>query len=572
MPHSALFRAFIPVTQATNSAADALPAAEAAERALLEQAEDLRRQGALDAAIRLGERAVASAEARGDARMTAIAQTSLANYHRYVPNSLTAIHLLNRAEHYFRTVASPALARVLTFKGMVLSDLGDHSRALDLYREALGVFDLHRAEADPVQEATCYGSIGIACTQLGEFEQAEDAYRKSLKLYGGVRNAEGMGYLYNNLAILRVRAIQAIPAGERDSAAAAGLADELFEFIEQGLQLNARSIHSAHLGALLRGTRGDGLRALGRAEEALPDLEHSLAAYEQMNSPRGQADVAADLGAALLELGRDDEALSRLHAGLEVAVAHELKDYQRRLRKQLSDGYEKRGDFREALDQYRTYHKLERELHDRDTQKKLQQLALREEIQQALQEAREHSRRSEQLSAQNEALRLQTLELDRIAHVDALTGLANRRRFEEATAALPAALPIGRAIAVLDIDFFKRINDTWSHAMGDRVLQAVGALLRAQCRDQDLVARIGGEEFVLLFDEIAPAQACEACERVRTAIESHEWDTLQPGMPVTVSIGLALADDRSAMTELLLLADKRLYAAKRNGRNRVVAA
>src|SRR5258706_15534665 len=88
------------------------------ERALLADAEALRRKGALPEAIQLGERALEQAEARGDGRMAALAQTALANYHRYVPNSLTAIQLLNRAEHYFRTVADQLLAKVLTFQGM----------------------------------------------------------------------------------------------------------------------------------------------------------------------------------------------------------------------------------------------------------------------------------------------------------------------------------------------------------------------------------------------------------------------------------------------------------------------
>jgi len=541
----------------------------AADRRRLEDADSLRRSGSLDAAIRLGDEVLASAQARGDARTTALAQVALSNFHRYVPNSLIAIQLLNGAEIYFRDAGEVGLARVLTFKGMILSDLGDHTKALDLFHEALGVFDAHRVAVDPVQEATCLGAIGIACTQLGEFEQAEDAYLRALEAYRGVRNAEGMGYLYNNLAILRVRSIQAL--GERGAAANA-LGNEMFAFVDQGLELEERSVHSTHLRALLLNTKGDGLRALGRAAEALPLIEQSLAAYRDMNSPRGQADAAADLGAALLGLDRNGDALVHLRAGLDVAIAHELKDHQRRLRKLLADAFERTGNHRDALSNYKTYHMLERELSDRETQKKLQQLALREEIGRALTEAREQSLRSAELSEQNEALRRQTEALDRIAYLDTLTGLANRRRFEERVANLPRLLPAGFGVAVLDIDFFKRINDTWSHAMGDSVLQAVGMLLHAHCREEDLVARIGGEEFVVVMHGVSPAQASEACERVRAAIEAHPWSALQTGIRVTASIGLALADGDSEMGDLLKTADARLYSAKRSGRNRVVDA
>lgn len=131
---------------------------------------------------------------------------------------------------------------------------------------------------------------------------------------------------------------------------------------------------------------------------------------------------------------------------------------------------------------------------------------------------------------------------------------------------------LAKALTFKDIDLFKRINDTWSHAMGDAVLQGVGAILRDGCRDQDLVARIGGEEFVLVMQGVSPAQAAEACERIRGTIARHPWHALQPEMAVTLSIGLAVGDGSTALDELLKVADQRLYAAKRGGRNRVVDA
>lgn len=154
----------------------------------------------------------------------------------------------------------------------------------------------------------------------------------------------------------------------------------------------------------------------------------------------------------------------------------------------------------------------------------------------------------------------------RLAYVDTLTGLANRRRFEETVAAMGEAPPRCFAVAVLDIDFFKRINDTWSHATGDAVLRAVGQILAAECRDQDLVARIGGEEFVITLNGGLAAQAFDACERVRAAVERHDWARLQEGMAVTISIGLAGGDGAAPLGELLERANRHLHSAKRGGR------
>ncbi len=158
---------------------------------------------------------------------------------------------------------------------------------------------------------------------------------------------------------------------------------------------------------------------------------------------------------------------------------------------------------------------------------------------------------------------------------DALTGIANRRRPDQAMRDdLPAA---GAAqpdsLALLDIDHFKRINDNFSHQMGDEVLRRLGAILARSCRREDLAARYGGEEFVLILRGLDPEAAQRACERVRAAVATADWADLQPGLRVTVSIGLAHHDKASAEQApqaLLALVDSRLYAAKRCRRSRVV--
>src|SRR5207237_399350 len=144
--------------------------------------------------------------------------------------------------------------------------------------------------------------------------------------------------------------------------------------------------------------------------------EKALGIYRALGLARGMADVTADLGAALLELGQFDTALGHLETGIEVAVTHELKDHQRRLRRMLSEAYEQKGDAVMALAEYKIYHRLERELHDRETAKRLQQIALREEIDRALDDAREQAEKSAVLSAANVALQKQTETLDRIAY------------------------------------------------------------------------------------------------------------------------------------------------------------
>jgi diguanylate cyclase (GGDEF)-like protein len=126
------------------------------------------------------------------------------------------------------------------------------------------------------------------------------------------------------------------------------------------------------------------------------------------------------------------------------------------------------------------------------------------------------------------------------------------------------------SVAVVDLDDFKGINDRFGHEVGDRVLMRVAALLLGGVRGHDLVVRTGGEEFLVLMPHTESGAAAACCERVRRMIRAEPWDGVAPGLTVTASVGVASADDASDLRTLTDLADRRLYEAKRGGRDRVV--
>ncbi|MFT3734828.1 MAG: GGDEF domain-containing protein [Rhodocyclaceae bacterium] len=158
---------------------------------------------------------------------------------------------------------------------------------------------------------------------------------------------------------------------------------------------------------------------------------------------------------------------------------------------------------------------------------------------------------------------------------DALTSLHNRRHFDEQLGALYASSarrehPL--SIMIGDIDHFKQINDQFSHAMGDRVLQQVSEILRKSTRGTDLVARYGGEEFVIAFTDTPLEQAHLLCDKLREAIAAHPWQDLHPELKVTISIGVASLSRDDSLDEVMRVADELLYRAKSAGRNQVCAA
>ena len=159
------------------------------------------------------------------------------------------------------------------------------------------------------------------------------------------------------------------------------------------------------------------------------------------------------------------------------------------------------------------------------------------------------------------------------ASTDPLTGLPNRRYFDEYSTLLAGRRRTGDAVAVLmiDIDKFKGLNDTYGHPVGDKVLRSVAGAITAAVRDEDVPARIGGEEFAVLLRNPGPAVALEVGERVRKAVRDLDLaDVGVPGVSVSVGVANAIGPDEP-IESLVDRADHALLRAKRAGRDRVIA-
>lgn len=187
----------------------------------------------------------------------------------------------------------------------------------------------------------------------------------------------------------------------------------------------------------------------------------------------------------------------------------------------------------------------------------------------------------QRLREQTDALKSTRDRLAKLAVTDELTGLFNRRHMntameKERIRALRYDKPL--SLAIFDIDHFKPINDNFGHAAGDEVLQTIALRLNEMVRGADwigrgtdAIGRVGGEEFILMLPETDHQQAQECAERLRRAIGDKPFRINRQSLPITVSVGVATLRPNETLAQLIERADRSLYQAKHDGRNRVVA-
>jgi two-component system cell cycle response regulator len=290
-------------------------------------------------------------------------------------------------------------------------------------------------------------------------------------------------------------------------------------------------------------------------EELLSPVLHENSAVRS-----DQGDALAECLVTLAEARRLDaryaESEVALAAAFRMCEERGLETLRMRAHEERAALFADTGRYREAYEEYRIFHAAFASL--RSIQREARAHALQTVFEAT--EARKDNERFREM-----------------AYRDALTGLHNRRYINEK---LPAILGSARmerrpvSLAIVDLDHFKRVNDTLSHSTGDAVLKQVSALLaEATADDASIAARLGGEEFLLILPGVEAGEAYLRCERLRRRLQTYAWRPLTGDLTVTASIGVTtspLGDD--TMPSLLARADENLYAAKRGGRNQVMAS
>jgi diguanylate cyclase (GGDEF)-like protein len=480
-----------------------------------------------------------------------------------------ALDLYGEALRAFEAINDEAaIARTLREVSFVHDSLGDYPRALDFQFRAL---EIDQRTGHQGSRASTLRTIGLVYSRSGDMAAGLDFYQQSLALCTREGDAAERGKTLNNIG-LNLKHLGRLAEAHAALTEAHAIFDRLGLPLQQSATLN-------NMG-LVQERMGDPIGAEKTLHAAL-DLSNST------GYGHGVAHASLSLGKLCMAQQRDNEARAWLTAALAVCAEHQLKPTEYECHEALAAFHEQVGEPAAALAHFRRYHALEREVQSEDASHKMRALQIQFQVAAARRETelqREREKVLTEANAELEALNISLTEanlqktmlldqLERQTYEDALTGLANRRRLDQRLAdefalALRHSRPL--AVAIADLDHFKAVNDRYSHAIGDAVLRALAKLLTAQIRHTDLVARFGGEEFVLVLAQTDSDAALRVCEKLRLAVANHPWDTIQPGLAITLSIGLCADTSLPGHERMLAIADRNLYRAKASGRNRVV--
>ncbi len=406
--------------------------------------------------------------------------------------------------------------------------------SLDYLNKAAIIFKKHNQESSCVD---CYERMGLILIQQKEFRKAEQWLMKTHEFRQNTRDDEGLTKSFMNYARYY--------KDQEDF-------DQAISMYIQALE-KASQIQKQGLIADIRYALGQIYHLIHKDQQAIEEYNQALLICSQVDKMNLCSDIHYSL--SMLNETQDNLKEALFHFKQHYDINHKIWRDQKELE---SKNILFKQEVEESKKEAEIYRLKNVELADANNELKMITLSL------------EEANREKELLL--DRLREQTESLEELVIFDGLTGLANRRHFDEQFKyEFLRAKRYGRtlSVALADIDFFKKVNDTFSHQVGDDVLKTIARIFKSNCRAGDLVARYGGEEFVFLFTETSLENAVLACEKIRHSVQIYDWDTIHEELKITVSMGVANSDNFENQEDLVILSDQKLYEAKNNGRNQV---
>ncbi len=501
---------------------------------------------------------------------------------------------MNKALEIFDTVDDPKGRQLaLITKGIVLGSSGDLTGALKTF---LQVQILCQSLEDLEAEANALNNIAIIYKLLGDSTNALEYHLQSLPLYEAGNSHQGIYRTFQNIGVVY-----------NDS----GRYDEALSYFVKSLERQNQE-EDPHTYALTLSNIGSAYRNLKKHMKAFEYQFKSLSIMKNIKDKQGESLALEEVGLTHFELNDSKEAIKCLTQSLDIKRAigdssmagqtclhlaniylsqeesdkalnilmdalkfvdqTQSKTERYKVHQGLAQAYKLQNDFETAYHHMETYAYLRDEMYSEASDQRFHALRVSYEVEQAEKEKEIYRLKSVALSQANEQLTVLKDQLEKQANEDPLTGLYNRRYMNEKLEHEFAKVKLAdtkMSVMICDIDNFKKVNDNFSHQVGDEVLRIVASTFRENVRGIDTVARYGGEEFVILLPETTATEAYGICDRLRRLVASTAWHEINPDLKVTLSMGLC--DDVSSKDahEMISKADDALYKVKYNGKNHV---
>src|SRR6266540_11908 len=494
-------------------------------RALCALATELARTGDSRRALAHARDARTLAIGEHDDALDAATLHALARCHFYRADFVAALELMLDALKGYQKLADGPNATIATAGvGQCQYRLGAYEDAIVSLSRALGPA---REFGIVALEINIHNTLGTSMLEAGRADDAEAHLAKGADL---ARQNDNKPLLTK---VLLNRSLVAKRRGDEAADRAKALAEyeAAHALVAQALEL-ARALGNRYDEAYCIGQSGTMLRLLGRHDEARERLIATLALGNEIGDPQLSAEALLELGR--LEAGRDS-----------------------------------------AAEQYKHFHAVREQALATARQHALRAGQLWVDFEQATRTATRYREQAQSLAEDKKALVREAAAFAAESQHDPLTGLLNRRGLDAQVGALVSASEASGtpfAIALIDIDRFKSINDRFSHAVGDAVLKRVAAAIGAHCRTHDLPVRYGGDEFLVVLADVDSTAALRVLRRLKQAVDGSRWDDVAIGLAVSLSIGAAAHAAQASVATTIAAADRALYAAKAQGRNRIVVS
>lgn len=506
--------------------------------------------GDVERARRLGTEVLLAAESAANRSLQAHALLCLAQGDRLASRFRRAVDTSRRASRLFRSTEE--LGPEITALTILSHSSGMLGQTGDAVESGLLGVQLADALPDRLPSALTLSYLGVAYYWSRSFDQANDAFEKSIQMAA--------------LSLPPVGAVQST----------------IYQLWNEAMRLTFRRLDTGEMGSTEQLTkfmeRCSSLMSGGCPTGILPGAQITIQAMFSLGCSIAQC-WRGDLQGALQHMATGSMWVSRYTTSswmsaaiewvaLEIAWAQEhWPDAEKHALAMIKRATSVEHEQMACLGHQLASQIFERQGKHLDAWDELRRLNRREQaIRQEGLTNRAESVKS-QLEARKGEERLQTAEaasrqFQQMSLEDVLTRIANRRCFENRLAAMLHIQGNAVSVALLDVDRFKQVNDAFSHQVGDEVLKVVARILSRQIREGDLPARLGGDEFVVAFPRADPSLAKQICVRIAESVAAFDWATVADGLRVSVSVGVAQAQDADTVATLLHRSDVAMYEAK----------